>query len=521
MARWRRPATACALACLAFAAVTAAAWGGRVGVTRLVSVGEFGGAGDGPSRAASVAAYDARIAFASEASDLLPGGADTNGVSDIFVRDLGAGTTQRVSLTSDGHQADGPSYSPVLSGDGRYVAFESDATNLVAGDTNGVRDVFVRDTVDGATFRASVSDDEKQSNGASWGASMPYSTNNVAFTSVASNLVGTRDGNNVSDVFMRDWVTDETIRVSETTAGQNPNGASYDAAYSGDNEYVAFASDATNFVRDENGVTDVFLWHRSDRVVTRASVGPGGSEANGASRDPAMGPDDAFVVYTSLATNLVCVDPACVTPRDNNAFPDVYVRDLLNELTDLVSVTADGRAASGTSRSSAVSYAPYTVYGAFPPATPQEVIDALRPVIDLVPTTVVAFTSDAPDLVRGDLDRDEDTNGVDDVFLRDLGGQYTQRISVGSTNEQGDGPSYGAALSSDSSLIAFSSEATVFEVADANGVVDVYVNERRLCQGRPETGPVTGSVHESVEPLSGRLAPVVHEVSCGLADEGL
>ena len=151
------------------------------------------------------------VAFVSAATNLVTG--DNNNAADIFVRDRQAGTTTRVSVTSTGGQANGASSDPAISADGRYVAFVSRATNLVAGDTNGVRDVFVHDRQTGATTRISVNSSENQGNAESLAPSLSADGRYVAFASSASNLV-TGDTNSTSDVFVRDRQAGTTTRVS-------------------------------------------------------------------------------------------------------------------------------------------------------------------------------------------------------------------------------------------------------------------------------------------------------------------
>ena len=141
------------------------------------------------------------VAFISLATNLVAG--DTNGVEDIFVRDTQTGTTTRVSVANDGSQGNGMSSLASISGDGRYVAFYSGATNLVAGDTNGVWDVFVRDTQAGATTLVSVASDGTQGNDGSSTPSISSDGRYVVFISYATNLVA-GDTNATRDVFVRD-----------------------------------------------------------------------------------------------------------------------------------------------------------------------------------------------------------------------------------------------------------------------------------------------------------------------------
>src|SRR5439155_14246673 len=139
------------------------------------------------------------VVFLSESAGLVAG--DTNGVSDTFVRDLTTGRIERVSVSSSGEQGNAPSLSGSISSDGRLVAFRSDASDLVAGDTNGVSDVFLRDRAAGTTVRVSVASDGSQANGESDSAAMSADGRFVAFRSAASNLVK-GDTNGLPDIFV-------------------------------------------------------------------------------------------------------------------------------------------------------------------------------------------------------------------------------------------------------------------------------------------------------------------------------
>ena len=157
------------------------------GETVRVSVATGGGQGTGGSTEPRISDDGNRIVFASTAFDLV--GNDANGASDVFVRDIAAGTTTRVSVSTTGGDADLPSTEPAISGDGRFVAFTSGATNLVAGDTNALGDVFVRDLAAGTTLRVSVGSTGGEANQASSGASLSRDGRFVSFLSSATNLV--------------------------------------------------------------------------------------------------------------------------------------------------------------------------------------------------------------------------------------------------------------------------------------------------------------------------------------------
>src|SRR5262249_22544698 len=161
--------------------------GAGPGSTTRVSTATGGGQGNGRSFVPTISADGRYVAFYSDASNLVSG--DTNGARDVFVRDLQTGETTRVSVSSSGAEADGDSFAPALSADGRYVAFASAATNLVAGDTNDANDVFVRDRQTNTTTRVSVGHEGSQANGGSDQPSLSGDGRLVAFTSTASNVV--------------------------------------------------------------------------------------------------------------------------------------------------------------------------------------------------------------------------------------------------------------------------------------------------------------------------------------------
>src|SRR3990172_5886825 len=198
------------------------------GTTERASVSTAGVQGDALSGYPAISADGTIVAFRASASNLVP--SDTNGADDVFVRDRQAGATERVSVSSAGGQGSGGhSYEPSVSDDGRYVAFRSHATNLVAGDTNGTDDVFVRDRQTGVTVRVSVDSSGVQGNGGSYEPSVSGDGRYVAFRSVASNLVP-GDDNAVQDIFVHDRQTGATERVSVTSAGGQATDNSYEPA---------------------------------------------------------------------------------------------------------------------------------------------------------------------------------------------------------------------------------------------------------------------------------------------------
>ncbi len=336
------------------------------------SVDSSGLQGDGRSDNVSLSADGRWVAFESDATNLVPG--DTNGSDDVFVHDLASGITTRVSVDSSGQQANGRSESPSISADGRFVAFAGSAGNLVAADSNGILDVFVHDRQSGLTRRVSIDSAGSEANGVSSGAWISADGRIVAFHSYASDLVP-GDTNSVHDIFVHDTFDGSTTRVSVSSSGSQGNSVSLLPSVSGDGRSVGFSSIATNLVLgDNNGSSDVFLHDRLTGETTRVSVSSSGVQGSLASEAAAISADGRYIAFHSRSNNLVPADSIIV---------DVYLRDRL-----------DGR----TSRTS-ISYSGYPAFGAS--FSPSIAADGSR----------VAFESDANNIVL------HDTNLSRDVFV--------------------------------------------------------------------------------------------------------
>ncbi|MBK7876387.1 MAG: PD40 domain-containing protein [Planctomycetes bacterium] len=324
---------------------------------------------------------DARfVAFESDASNLVAG--DTNGVRDVFVKDLQTGAVLRASVDSAGNQGDAPSHLATLSPDGTWIAFESDATNLVAGDTNGVRDVFLHELATGITLRASVATGGAEGNAASTLPSLSVNGVRVAFQSDATNLVA-GDTNAASDVYVYERATGTTLRASVGAAAVQGDAASAGASISADGRILAFQSDATNLVAgDTNGWTDVFARDLLAGFTMRVSVDTGGAQATGPSTILGayqVSADGRWIAFDSTAGNLVA--------GDTNGTNDCFVRDLWTGSVARVDVTTAGAQAAAGARAPSIS-----ANGQY-----------------------VAFESSSSTLVTGD------NNNYWDVFLRDRG----------------------------------------------------------------------------------------------------
>jgi Tol biopolymer transport system component len=360
------------------------------GERRLISAAP--GGADGPSGSPAISADGTRVAFASSASNLVAG--DTNGAADIFLTDRD-GVVTRVSAAADGGDANGPSSSPDVSADGRFVVFESDASNLVDGDSDGVADVFVRDLQTSKTTLVSAARGGGPADGASGSPAISASGAFVSFASKASNLVA-GDSNGAGDVFVRDLVLGRTSRVSVSSRGRQQNAAvvapfSQISDVSRDGRYVVFDSDATNLVRaDANQHTDVFLRDRRRQTTVLVSASSLNVQGNNDSFSPLISSDGRIVAFQSLASNMAPGDG----PRE-----DVFVRDLAQRATSVVGVADDGS-----------------------PRAAELVPQLLqRPALS-ADGRIAAFSSTAPNLVAGD------TNGREDVFLRLLDAPQTDLV---------------------------------------------------------------------------------------------
>ena len=406
-------------------------------VTTRVSVSTGGTEANSTSASWHVSRDGRFVTFVSQATNLV--GGDGNGSADVFVHDLLTGTTERVSIDSGGVEGDADSDDNSISDDGRFVAFASSATNLVTGDTNGFRDIFVRDRVGNTTERVSLDSGgaEADADCALGGGLMTSISGDgrfVAFHSEATNLV-VGDTNAAQDVFVRDRLLGTTERVSVDSIGTQSDFGSEDPKISADGRYVAFQSDATNLVAgDTNGASDIFVHDRQTGTTERVSVATGGAEGGAPSLQPRLSGNGRYVAFSSDAVNLV--------GGDTNGATDVFVRDRQAATTIRVSVDSSGAQATGTSPLGAISFD-----GRF-----------------------VTFASDAPDLVAGD------TNGIQDVFLRDLLDGTTSRVSVDTQGNEADGPSSWPAVSGDGSIVLFESDATNLVAGDTNGALDCFVH---------------------------------------------
>ncbi|MCY2987091.1 MAG: S8 family serine peptidase, partial [Planctomycetota bacterium] len=380
----------------------------------------------------SVSADGRFVAFASEASNLVPG--DTNGVSDVFVYDRQNQTIERTSVVTNAAQGNQRSWHPSLSADGRFVAFVSDATNLVPGSSYGTPSIFVYDRQNrslelvGDPAFPTLSED----------AAISADGRFVAFVSNASNLIP-GDTNGTDDIFVYDRQLHRVERVSVAEDGTQANSGSRTPSLSADGRFVAFTSSASNLVSgDTNAAEDVFIYDRQNQHVERLSVADDGRQGNGSSDLPSISADGRWVAIRSAASNLVS--------GDTNSAADIFMYDRQDQRVERVSVAGDGTAGNA---------------------------DSLFPALS-ADGRFIAFGSLASNLVQGD------TNARQDVFVYDCQNRSVERIGVAKDGEQGNLDSYYPSLSADGRFVAFASAAWNLVAEDTNGSSDVFVVRNRL-----------------------------------------
>ncbi|MFY9234408.1 MAG: hypothetical protein WAO58_08100 [Fimbriimonadaceae bacterium] len=344
-----------------------------------------------------------------------------------------------MSLSSFQQQGNGVSEYPSISANGRYIAFESQADNLVQGDTNGVDDIFVHDRYTGQTTLVSVSSNGQVGNGESVEPSISPDGRYVAFSSVANNLVDA-DSNGSRDVFVHDRQAGMTSRVSVSTTGEQGNDDSIDPSVSANGRYVAFGSKANNLVSGDPYYWDIFVKDRQTGITTIVSVSSTGERGQNHSWQPKITPDGRHVTFWSWSNML---DPE----HPGGGAQPIYIHDRQTAKTSLVSISSTGQHGNNFSSS---------------PSTSDD-------------GRFVAFDSSANNLVEGD------SNGTSDIFLRDRQTGQTKRVSVSSGGEQANQASYFTSISGDGRYIAFTSKASNLVQGDTT-LYDVFVHDQETGQ---------------------------------------
>jgi hypothetical protein len=342
------------------------------GKTTRVSVSSSGKQGNGASSRPSVSGNGNLVAFDSGASNLVPD--DTNHVSDVFVHNRASGETILVSRGLNSAIGNGSSFGPVVSQNGRYVVFPSDATNLVSEPVTPFdRQIYLRDLQTGRMELESLTTEGEAAGGGAFGPSVSADGRYVAYASISPNIVA-GDTNDAFDIFVRDRVLGTTVRASVSSSGaQSEGGSSAFTSISGDGRYVAFSSTATNLVPgDTNDTTDIFVHDLQTGATERVNVGPGGVQANresdgpgfrgGTSFGPSISADGRYVTFDSIASNLVADDTNTCEFVGGPSFPepgecpDIFVRDRTLDVTTRVSVDSAGAQANDASTDPSISF---------------------------------------------------------------------------------------------------------------------------------------------------------------------
>ncbi len=531
------------------------------GATTLVSRSWNGiGGGNGISIPGQVSSNGQFVVFQSDASNLVPN--DTNGATDIFIRDMVAGTNQLLSAPDLGGQANGPSTCPVMTPDGRYVAFISSASNLVTADNNGIPDVFVRDRLGGSKMRGTNDLISRNATAPASSANPVMATpvitpdgRYVAFFSSAANLVPSVPVNSPGEIYVRDRVGGTMTWASTNAAALVSAGLGFTGMpafhpqLSDDGRYVAFkagsltptgavmilrydqigaatAAVSTNdvswyiesddsagpvmtpdgrfiaFEKHEgtvaSGYSSIHLWDANGPTDTLVSDTGSGVPTNSISQTPVISVDGRYVAFLSTATNLVA------NPVLTNGF-HVYRRDLVSATTQLVDVDTNGVGSSDETMA-ALSLSNDGRFVAFNSpdgsliagdnnhvqdvfvrdmtADTTELVSQRPAGVRLVapdrfslmsPWSLsadgrrAAFASSADDLVP------DDTNHLQDVFVRDLVNGTNQLVSVGvNANAASNGVSANPRLSADGRYVVFTSLATNLETGANNVSNNIY-----------------------------------------------
>jgi Tol biopolymer transport system component len=399
-------------------------------ITR-VSVSSTGAATTAVAYASAVSG-DGRFVTFMTAGILAPGDDGSN--YNAYLRDMETGTTKLVSMNFNGSPIGIGAGSPSVSDDGRFVTFVSSSPSNVSGDTNGFNDVFVRDMWSGTTALVSSFDGLTLGDANAYATKISGDGRFVTFYSYAKNMVaGTLESDASADVFLKDLLTGAMTKISSTVNGLAGDGNSFMEDISADGRFVAFRSLATNMVgNDTNGVSDIFLRDTILETTIRVSVSTGGAQASGDANAASVSGNGRYVAFGALATNLVA--------GDTNGASDVFLRDTVAATTTRLSLASDGTQANGNSYLNDISS----------------------------DGRYVVFHSDASNLVAND------TNGVTDVFLRDIVAGTTNRLSIAAGGAQANGASYDGRISSDGTTVIFSSSATNLTPGDSNNATDIF-----------------------------------------------
>jgi hypothetical protein len=381
------------------------------------------------------------LAFRSFASNVVPN--DSNAFADIFVRDLATGATTLVSKRDNGLQGNGASSAPSISASGRFIAFASEASNLLAADRNLAADVFLYDR-QSMTVAAASRSIAPLAGLEAIQTSINSNGSYVAFTSRAPNLVpGDANNSAIYDIFVFNRLIRRTTLASVSTAGEGGNDWSLAPSISGDGQMLAFHSLATNFVDgDTNNAFDVFVRDRLHGSTTRASESAAGQQADGDSLGPVISADGKQVAFKTSAGNLA----------PNSPDGGVFVKDLGTGALDRVDLSSSGESANAPACGFQFTCLSISANGRY-----------------------VAFHSRASNLTSG-------SPNFDNVYVRDRLAGTTSLASATPAGLPGHSVSHDASISATGRFVAFISSADDLVPNDANGREDVF--ERDMVSGQ-------------------------------------
>ena len=405
---------------------------GDTGVERI-SLRTDGTEAEDDSYAPAISADGRYIAFESDADNLVPN--DNNGARDIFIHDRDTNKTTRMSVSTDEEEGNFDSFAPVVSDDGRYVAFHSYATNLVEDDNNNVPDVFIRDRDLDETYLVSVGTDGNPGNDASYDPDISGSGRFIVFWSYADNLID-NDTNDKADVFRYDLQFGNTDLVSKTQDGEQTNGHSRYPRMTAASSRVVYESEATNLATGDSGTyVDIFTYTFNSGNVSRVSNGRNDQEANGDSFAPFFARDGTYVVFTSFASNLV--------EDDDNDYTDIFfVRGSGTEM-ELISVATDGDQTNAPNQYPSIS----------------------------ADSRYVVFRSKATNLVDDNLPAERN------IYIRDRDEDTTTLVNLNNDNSPANDESWEPIIAADGRYVVFRSGGNNLVDGDSNGEDDIFVRD--------------------------------------------
>jgi Tol biopolymer transport system component len=393
-----------------------------------------------------------KVLFTSQADNLIPGGT-TPGVQHVYIDDLTTDTITLVSANQAGDEADRPSAAgATFSPDGGKVLFSTYSDNLVAGDGNYDWDVFVKDLSTGAVTLVSTNSTGDQGDESSIEPSFSPDGGKVAFVSDSFNFPGTDagDGATTPEIELKDLATGTLILVSSGSGGTPGDAISHFPVFSPDGSMIAFQGSSAGLVAgDTNDASDIFVKNLATGVLTRVSTGTSGQQLATQSFRPVWSPDGTKIAFQS-------------GPSDGSAPAEIYIKDLITG--KLTKVSTSGSGTPGNHDSSRPVWSP----------------DGTR----------ILFSSFANNLIHGD------SNGAEDVFVKDLVTGQVSRIDLAPGGTQANGDSMAAAFSPDGTQVVFTSHADNLVAGDPGSQQDIFVVTLN------DDGVVTGTI--GADNLKGR-----------------